>query len=58
MTTTKTLKTSRQYRKRAAVPYIRLSGEWLRVAGIQPGTSIVVTVTRSGIQITPQEKTA
>ena len=57
MSLTKTLTASRLHRVKKTVPFIRLSGEWLRNAGIQPGTRLAVTVTPAGITITVQEST-
>lgn len=34
-------------------PYIRISGQWLKEAGIEYGAKIKVVVNRSGIKITP-----
>lgn len=51
----RTLTTSRLHHRTTTVPYIRLSGEWLRTAGIEPGTRITVTVTPQGITITTGE---
>lgn len=49
----KTLTTSSLYRKRSKAPYIRVSGRWLREAGIDVGTRITVQVNHAGILITP-----
>jgi len=49
----KTLTTSSVYRKHSQAPYIRLSGQWLRAAGIEIGTRISVQVNAAGILITP-----
>jgi hypothetical protein len=40
-------------RSYAQVPYIRLAGQWLSDAGIQPGQQIHVEAIGNGLHITP-----
>jgi len=54
----KTIKVGRAYQARQggkfkAVPFIRLSGQWLAEAGFQIGGRIEVSVSPQGIQLVP-----
>lgn len=54
--TMRSIKTSRQYRKRAekfiTVPYIRLAGLWLADAGFRPGENLNIHVSNGQVVIT------